>query len=157
ALDPASLALTGRLAALEEDRARLRATIEKVREQFIATRFAEARAAVTQAEKQTGFRGEPEVSRLLAELWVLAALCGDSGGFARAAATHPELRLDPARWSPDARAGYERAQKERERGARARLVLGGDGAWFVDGIRAAGAEVELPRGTHQVYALLPGR
>jgi hypothetical protein len=151
-VDAAAVPLGGRLAALAEERGRLGAALEEARGLFVATRFADARAVTDRAEKEAQFRGEPEVARRLAELAVMAALCGDKDGFGRAAAYHPQLKLDPARWSPDARAGYERAQK---RTADAHLSLD-EGVIFVDGVRAA-AELDLPPGRHEVFALLPGR
>src|SRR5262249_17258523 len=71
----------GRLVALGEERTRLTQAVDDARQAFIATRFADARAIAERAEREAQFRGEPEVARRLAELSVMAALCGDKDGF----------------------------------------------------------------------------
>jgi hypothetical protein len=158
ALAPTAFPLVGRLAALAAERAALAAALDEARAAFIATRFRDARAIVERAEQKASWRGEPEVARLRGELDVTAALCGDPDGFARAAWGAPGLTLDPARWSPDARAGLERAERERERAPRARLAIAPDPAGvpvFLDGVRVTAAEVEVREGRHFLFALLP--
>jgi hypothetical protein len=140
--------LAGRLAELAEQRKHLAQAVDDARQAFIATRFADARAIADRAERETKFRGEPEVARRLAELSVMAALCGDKDGFARANAELATLKLDPAKWSPAAREGLERARGQQQK--RARLVISNVPA-FVDGV--AFSEGELAIGKHQLLAL----
>src|SRR5262249_24085440 len=143
-------------APVAAEREKLRAALERARELFIATRFAEARVLSIDAEAGITMRGEPVEAELLAELAGGAALGGGSDGFVRAARTRPDLKLDPARWSPDSRAGLERAQKARAAGPKV-LVRFSRATLFVDGVRAAGEEVELPLGNHSLWALISGR
>jgi hypothetical protein len=143
-------------APLAAEREQLAAAVTAARDAFIATRFSEARATVDKAERAAKFRGDPEVARRLAELAVLAALCGDRDGFVRAVAAHPALKLDASRWSPDARSGFERARAERDRAPKAQLQLP-SAVVFVDGVRVSGTEIQVPAGRHHVFTLLPGK
>ena len=155
-----SLPLDGALAPIKQERERLVDALKKARESFLATRFEEARDRIARAEKSARWIGEPQIANTLAQLAVLAAICGDPNGFRRAARL-AKIELDEARWSPDARVGYRRAIVEEGRAVKRSVSFSSeptvDAVLFVDGTKLdrASSELHLTPGAHWLYALAP--
>jgi len=151
-----ALPLRGELLALARARAEAERALDQARTQFVATRYADAHATIRQAEERTlRWAGDPRVARALAQLALVAAQSGESSGYARAAARFGRLDLDPARWSPDVRAGYERARAARDGAPQGTLAVGTQppgAAVLVDGVPAGRTPLRapLPVGPHAI-------
>src|SRR5262249_53914726 len=158
-LAAAELPLSGELRALDAARREAEATLEKARGAFVRTNYAEGRA-IAGGFDPTGLAwgGDARVARVLAQLALVAAQGGDRQGFDRAVARYPRLELDPARWSPDVRAGYERALAARENGPHGTLFVGSEpagAAVLVDGesVGRTPLRMRIVAGEHAILIL----
>jgi hypothetical protein len=153
------LPLAGAVALLDTARRDAAGALEKARAAFVRTDYAGCRQIADALPATWG--GDPRVARGLAQLSLIAAQCGDKQGYERAAAREAHLELDPARWSPDVRAAYERAVTARDGGAHGMLFVGsepaGAGIWL-DGEPAGHTPVRLrtTAGEHAVLLLADG-
>jgi hypothetical protein len=149
----------GAFREIAETRRDLEGALTDARAEFVATHYDNCAKLTARAdERGRAWAGEPQVARLLAELALVAALCGDANGVTRAAAHFAALELDPRRWSPDVRERYARAVH-----ALAALKLRPlsialdppDAELYIDGARTSASPAAAP-GAHALYATRTG-
>ena len=161
-VDPKSLPLGGAAQAIFALRTELGQALSSAHEQFVATHYTEALATIGRAEAHAErFAGEPRVAQDLARLAVIAAQSGDRRGYARAFTRAPELTLDPARFSPDVREGFERAKAAQKLMPRAAVTIETQPAGaslYIDGVQRGTTPVklELVLGPHALYFMREG-